>query len=121
MQVKAMTDELWLRPIDVPACLTARAYRTEGRIVIEVRDDFLGSAAGRFALDASPQGATCTPTSETADLTLGVAELGSLYLGGVTASTLARAGRVDEHSPGALDRADILFSTNRAPYCRTNF
>jgi predicted acetyltransferase len=121
MQVKALTDELWLRPVDVAACLTARAYRTDGRLVLEVVDDFLGSAAGRYRLDASPAGATCTPTDESADLTLGVAELGSLYLGGVMASTLARAGRIDEHAVGALTRADLLFSTDRAPYCRTMF
>lgn len=121
MQVKALTDELWLRPIDVPACLTARNYPAEGRIVIEVVDGFLTSSAGRFALDAGPDGAACTPTTDSADLTLGVAELGSIYLGGVSASALARAGRADEHSPGALRRADLLFSSPRAPYCRTMF
>jgi predicted acetyltransferase len=121
MEVKAHTDELWLRPIDVPACLTGRSYRTDARLVIEVVDDFLGSAAGRFVLDASPEGATCTSTTESAEVTLGVAELGSIYLGGVTASTLARAGRVDEHTPGGLARADLLFSADRAPYCRTMF
>ena len=121
MEVKALTDELWLRPLDVPACLTARAYRTSARMVIEVVDHFLGAASGRFALDASPDGATCAPTDASADIALGVAELGSLYLGGVTASTLARAGRVDEHTPDALARADLLFSSDQAPYCRTMF
>jgi predicted acetyltransferase len=121
MQVRALTDELWLRPIDVPACLTTRQYLTTDRIVIEVVDDFLGSTAGRYVLDASPDGAACGTTDETVDLTLGVAELGSLYLGGVTASTLARAARVDEHTAGALTRADALFASNRAPYCRTMF
>jgi predicted acetyltransferase len=121
MRVTAMTEELWLRPIDVPACLTARSYRSDGRIVLEVVDDFMGFAGGRFALDASTDGATCGPTDESADLTLGVAELGAVYLGGTTASVLARAGRIDEHTAGALQRADVLFGTDRAPYCRTNF
>jgi predicted acetyltransferase len=121
MQVKAMTDELWLRPIDVPACVQARAYSVTERLVIEVVDDFLGSAAGRFAIDATPSGAMCAATELSADLTLGPAELGAVYLGGVQASTLARAGRVDEHTSGALRRADVLFSNDRAPYCRTMF
>lgn len=121
MRVTAMTEELWLRPIDVPACLTARTYRTDGRIVLEVVDDFMGFSGGRFALDAATGGATCTPTDEAADLTLGVAELGAIYLGGTNASVLARAGRIDEHAAGALQRADVLFGTDRAPYCRTNF
>lgn len=121
MRVTAMTEELWLRPVDVPACLTARAYRTDGRLVLEVVDDFMGFSAGRFALDVTVDGATCTTTDESADLTLGVAELGAIYLGGTNATVLAGAARIDEHTAGALDRADVLFSTPRAPYCRTNF
>lgn len=121
MRVTSMTEELWLRPIDVPACLMARSYRIDGRLVFEVVDDFMGFSAGRFALDASTEGASCATTDAPADLTLGVAELGAIYLGGTNATLLARAGRIDEHTVGALDRADVLFSTARAPYCRTNF
>jgi hypothetical protein len=50
-----------------------------------------------------------------------VADLGAAYLGGVSFTTLARAGRVVEETPGALARADLLFSIDRAPYCGTPF
>jgi predicted acetyltransferase len=120
LRVTALTDELWLRPVDPAACLAARAYPVEGRLVLEVVDSFLGGTS-RVALEAGPDGATCAATDASADLTLGVAELGSLYLGGTLASNLARAGRVDEHTAGALRRADVLFSNDRAPYCRTMF
>jgi predicted acetyltransferase len=120
LQTKALTDELWLRPVDVAACLAARGYPTEGRLVLEVVDTFLDTSS-RVALDAGPTGATCTATDASADLTLGVAELGAIYLGGTLASNLARAARIDEHAPGALRRADVLFSSDRAPYCRTMF
>ena len=46
-------------------CSTTRTYTTSGRVVFEV-DDPLGFAAGRFALEVSPDGATCSPTSESA-------------------------------------------------------
>ena len=51
-------DFVWVRPLDVPALLTARRYTASGRVVIDVVDD-QGLAGGRFALDASPEGATC--------------------------------------------------------------
>jgi hypothetical protein len=34
---------------------------------------------------------------------------------------LGRAGLVDEHTPGALARADLLFRPDRTPYCGTEF
>jgi predicted acetyltransferase len=83
--------------------------------------DTLGIAAGRFVLDGGPDGATCTPTDASAELTLPVDTLGSLYLGGVSALTLARAGRLDEHAPGALARADTMFRSADTPWCSTWF
>jgi hypothetical protein len=35
----------------------------------------------------------------------------------VSASTLARAGRLVERTPGALTRADALFGWDPAPWC----
>jgi predicted acetyltransferase len=113
-------DKLWLRLLDVPAALTARDYPTAGRIVLEVLDKG-GYGAGRFALDASPDGATCTPTTESADLTLPVTALGSAYLGGHRLAALAAADLVDEHTPGAVRTANRLFATDRAPWCTLHF
>jgi predicted acetyltransferase len=113
-------DKLWVRPLDVPAALTARHYLTTGRVVLEVVDK-AGYAAGRFALDAGPHGASCTVTTESADLTLPVAALGSAYLGGHRLGTLAVAGLVDEDTPGAVRTADRLFATDRAPWATVDF
>ena len=55
------------------------------------------------------------------DLVMAVDALGSLYAGGVTATTLAAAGRLEECTPGALTRADAMFRTPRAPWCSTWF
>jgi predicted acetyltransferase len=113
-------DFLWLRPLDVPAMLTARCYPVAGRVVLEVVDD-AGLAGGRFALEAGPQGASCTPTRAPADVTLGVSALGSIYLGGFALRTLAAAGLVDEGTPGGLARADALFRAPVTPWCSTWF
>jgi predicted acetyltransferase len=114
------TDFLWVRLLDVAACLTARSYLTSGRLVLDVTDS-LGITGGRFALDAAPDGATCRPTDETADLSLPVATLGAAYLGGARLATLHAAGWLDEHRPGAVVEADALFATGVAPWCNTWF
>jgi predicted acetyltransferase len=113
-------DFLWLRVLDVPAALTGRDYLSAGRVVLEVVDP-TGYAAGRFALDASPAGATCAPTTEPAGLTLPATALGSTYLGGHRLGTLAAAGLVDEHTPGALATADRLLGSDRAPWGTLHF
>jgi hypothetical protein len=50
-----------------------------------------------------------------------VAELGALLLGGVRASTLARAGLVHERTPGALAVVDALFRVDPLPFSMTDF
>ena len=113
-------DFVWVRLFDVAASLAARRYPTEGRLVLEVTDP-LGIAGGRFALDGGPAGASCTSTDATADLTLGVDALGSVYLGGMSVLALAHARGVDEHSSGALVRADAMFRSATTPWCSTWF
>jgi predicted acetyltransferase len=113
-------DFLWVRILDVPRALSARAYPHEGRAVLEVVDA-LGYAAGRFALEAGPHGATCHPTTESADLSLSAAALGAAYLGGTTVYALREVGLIDEHTPGGVNRLDALLRTRHAPWCNTWF
>ncbi len=47
--------------------------------------------------------------------------LASLYLGGVGAFELARAGQIEERTEGTIARADALFRTDRAPWCAEIF
>ncbi|WP_433160634.1 GNAT family N-acetyltransferase [Kribbella sp. CA-247076] len=115
-------DNLWLRILDVRRALEARAYAVADVLVLDVADDLLGSNGGRWRLDASPQGATCTAVSgESADLSLSVADLGSLYLGGMSAVVLLHAGRLAEHTAGAASRLDALLRQERAPYNAVGF
>ena len=113
-------DFLWVRLLDVPAALAARSYGTAGRLVLDVTDP-LGFAGGRFALDASPDGATCASTDETADLTIPVRTLGAAFLGGMRLSTLHAAGWLDEHTAGAVARGDAILAGGVAPWCNTWF
>jgi predicted acetyltransferase len=122
LEQKGGGDFLWARLVDVPAALAARRYSIEGRLVLEVRDAFCPWNEGRYVLEGGPDGATCERTSsDTADLTLTSNELGAAYLGGTGLGALARAGRIDEHSDGAVRRAHAMFLHDPAPWCGTYF
>lgn len=113
-------DFLWIRVLDVMGALSGRRYQVDGRVVIEVTDT-LGFTAGRYALEGGPSGALCTRTDQAADLSMPVQALGSLYAGGVSARVLHDTGYVDEHTPGTLDRVDVMFRSSPSPWCSTWF
>ncbi|WP_078884062.1 GNAT family N-acetyltransferase [Streptomyces sp. NRRL S-340] len=109
-------DWLWVRILDVVRALEARTYAGSGTLVLEVADES-GWAHGRWRLEASPAGASCTPTTRSADLTLHVRELAPLWLGDESAVRLAALGRVREERAGAAEVADALLRTSRRPWC----
>jgi predicted acetyltransferase len=121
LRVTREVDHLWLRPLDVAACLAGRSYGIEGACVLEVADPARPALGGRFRLEGGPEGADCRRSDAGPDLAVGVADLGALLLGGVSWSTLLRARLVDERTPGAAARADLMFRPDRAPYCSTDF
>ncbi|MFE3036159.1 GNAT family N-acetyltransferase [Streptomyces canus] len=113
-------DWLWVRILDVVRALEARTYTGEGTLVLEVVDGS-GMAGGRYRLDASPDGASCTATTRSADLTLDVRELATLWLGDESAVRLAALGRVREERAGAGREADALLRTSRRAWCPDMF
>lgn len=114
-------DFAWVRLLDLETALAARAYGADEVIVLDVDDPTRPDIAGRYRLEASSKGGSCARTDEPADLSLSVADLGALYLGGVRASTLARAGRMCEQRSGALASADAIFGWPLAPHCITRY
>jgi predicted acetyltransferase len=114
-------DLLWARPLDVAGLLSARRYRAAGRLVLRVDDPVLADVAGTFELRVDGDGAgECRRSDDGPQLHLGVAELGSLLLGGSSWRRLARAGRV-RGAAGALSLADELFAVDPAPWCWVRF
>ena len=109
-------DRTWLRLVDVPKALSSRTYAQEGEIVFEVRDDFCPWNDETYHLTGDSSGATCRPTTISPDITLSVDDLAVPYLGGFPFTPLALAGRVEEHTPGALSRADAMFATALKPW-----
>jgi len=118
-QQRGRSDFLWARLLDVPAALTARTYGAEDRLVIEVVDAFRPTSGRRFRLDSGD--GTCTTTSDEPDLTVSTAALGAAYLGGTPLWPAAASGSVQEHTDGAVARADRLFAVQPPPWCNTWF
>jgi predicted acetyltransferase len=123
-EVRGLSDSLWVGLLDVPRALSARAYGIRGELVLQVHSAFPQATTQRYGLQAGETdapGAVCEITTRTADLALGISELGAAYLGGVTFTALAAAGRIQEMTPGAIERADAMFRTPAAPFCSTDF
>ncbi|MFD8720659.1 GNAT family N-acetyltransferase [Streptomyces sp. NPDC059629] len=111
-----LRDSVYVRPVDVGTALAARTYQTPVDVVLDVDDAFCPWNTGRWRLTGDTKGASCERTTDAADLSLSVRELGATYLGGVSLLSLARAGRVAELRPGALTEASVAFGSPVPPW-----
>ncbi|HEX6762519.1 MAG TPA: GNAT family N-acetyltransferase [Gaiellaceae bacterium] len=112
-----VADGLHARLVDVEAALRGRAYAGGGEVVLEVADPAAPWNEGCFRVT----GEGVERTRDAADLRLGVAALGSVYLGAFRFADLARAMRVEELRAGAVERADALFRADAEPWCAEIF
>jgi len=110
-----IADGLWIRVVDVPGALAARRYRCPIDMVIDVTDPLLPQNTGRWRLTAGAETAICTRTEDPADLACTVLELGTVYLGGPSLTSLAAAGLVRELTAGAVNAASTAFGWHRLP------
>jgi len=117
----SVRDGMWLRVLDVAAALERRGYSADGSIVLEIHDQFLPDAGGRFRLTTSGGHGTVERTGDGPDLALDAADLGAIYLGGFSLSQLARAGRTNELTPGARARADAMLASSAPAWCPQTF
>lgn len=123
LRTTGITDWLWVRILDVPATLTARTYRASDRLVIDVVDAFRPATGGTYVLDTSGVTPACerSDASLQPELRIPISALGSLLLGGVTASALVAAGRIHAETGDVVRRADALFHSTLAPFTATDF
>ena len=114
-------DDTWLRILDLPAALQGRRYSVADRLVLQVVDAEGGYAQGRFVLDGGPEHAECRPSTESADLQLSQRALAGIYLGGSSVRNQRLAGLLEEETPGAAHRLQLMFTTERAPWNASPF
>jgi predicted acetyltransferase len=129
-----VSDGVWVRIIDVPSALTARSYSCAFDVVLEITDELLPGNAGRWRLRADGLsasagapgvtrggGVSCERTTDPADISLGISELGAAYLGGTRLGALAAAGLVTELREGTLRSLSAAMSWDPSPWCPTIF
>ena len=106
-------DSVWIRILDPIRSLSARSYSAPGEVVIEITDEFCPWTEGVYLLSIDSDGsASCETTTRSPDVTLPVASLGAIYMGAFLLSDLQRAGRVAEHTNGAVAQIDTMFTTS---------
>lgn len=110
-----VSDHHYLRVLDVPRALEARAYGAAGTIALAV-DDPLGIAGGDYVLDVDASGRggvrRGAPPEGSVTVGLGVAELAAIHLGGVSVAVLVAAGRIRCSDVAAASR---VFGWHRQP------
>ncbi len=115
--VDRIGDEHWVRLVDVPRALAARAYGHAEPVVVEVTDPLLPANSGTYRV--TPEGAE--RTDGPAGLGLDVTTLAMVYLGTWRPSALAAAGRIEVRDPAAPEAADLLFGTRSAAWSGSYF
>ena len=120
-------DHLWVRILDVKTALEARHYNAPGTFVLEL-DDPLGFADGCWLLSIDNAGVGTVLHLEDGagfgdnhHLAMNVRNLGAIYLGATSISTLVRAGRIGQKTPGAAVAADAAFRSTVTPWLSSWF
>lgn len=110
-------DGLWVRLVDAEAALNSRSYPAHLSLTFALHDAFCPWNSGVYRVaDGRVERSQASP-----DIKLDASALGALYLGGTTARHLADAGDLDELTPGAVDRATLLFRSPCEPWCPEMF
>ena len=95
-------------------------------MTLSVTDPFRPDTGGVYRLQVTDGIGRCRRVStsesgERVDLDLGIDDLASLYLGGVSVTTLAAAGRIALWREGVDVLADAMFVGGCQPFCDTFF
>jgi len=114
-------DALHVRIVDLPAALEGRRYSSSVDVVLEVDDPICDWNTGRWHLHGDSDHVRCSRTDAEATLRLSMEDLGAVYLGGTTLTTLAEAGRVKASDAETLTRASRAFGWHVAPWCPVIF
>ena len=98
-----------------------RGHSVDGRLTLHVSDAFCPWNEGSYELEAEADVAQCRRSQKSPDLEIDAADLAAAYLGGNRFRVLQQAGRVVERRAGSVARADLMFATDRAPWCPSHF
>lgn len=112
-----MSDDLWLRIVDLPSAVAERGHASGIDLVIDVSDEIIGENAGCWRWTARDGAGELTAQEDQgdADISLDIVDLGGVWLGGQTLGARAAAGYVVEHRAGAVAELDAALRTPTLP------
>jgi predicted acetyltransferase len=108
-------DSCWVRIMDVPAALSARAYAGPVDLVLGVSDP-MGDVTGRYRIHVNGDDVDCLAVDIEPDVSLDLEDLSACYMGRARFRELARLGRVSGDGP-ALAALDAAFTWDPQPWC----
>jgi predicted acetyltransferase len=109
-------DNLWVRVLDVKVALEGRRYESDADVVLAIADAKIVENARLWRVRIADGEATVSAAAgSAADLTLGIQELGSAYLGGVRVEALVQAALVTENTAGAATALGRAMASPLAP------
>ena len=117
------TEASWWRIVDVAGALSQRGYDVEADINIGVAGDDLAkwnNGCWRLSTEEGGAKASVAASSKSADVTLSVKSLTSLFCGMYRARDLANWGLIDGDA-SAITRLDRLMATQYAPHCPDHY
>ena len=114
------SSPLYARLLDVPAAFSARSYAAEDELVFAINDP-TRDQSGAYRLQAHPDGGEVRRTDASPHLTVPIDVAGAVWLGGMRATHLWWARRLEEHVPGAAARLDRVLAVDRLPWTPFDF
>jgi predicted acetyltransferase len=114
LRTRELNDGVWVNVRDIPVAFSARTYRTVDCIVVEVGDT-------RWAVEGGPDGGSCRAVDTKPDLVATHGAFSALLYGGVLPSALVAGRRMTVRNQDVLARADLFFTTSRAPHTQEIF
>lgn len=125
LRTKTQAEGSWWRIVDVKGALEHRRYNTIGGNALTVGvvdDDRLAPwNTGTWSITVNASGAAIVEkihdSVEFAEVTVGIAELASLWSGAVTALQLHQWGLLKTSDEDALLKASTMFCMPKSPFC----
>ncbi len=118
MRITRQSDNLWARIVDVTQTLERRTYASHGDVIFTIEDDEMcPSNNGTWRLVVDNSGPDCSRVQAGTDMSIDIAALSALYLGGMSASDLAYSGRIRATAGGdAIAQLSRMLRTDPEPH-----
>ena len=112
LEIGALQDESWIRPLHLQELLAQRSYGEAPAVVLAVEDELFSDHAGPWRIAPGE----IRRTNAAAHARISIADLASLIFGAQTARNLVAAQRLHGATAQTVEALDRLFVVDRKPH-----